>query len=238
MNTNFSLQRIKLLLLADKTELFKRFAFSMLIFTVVCIFYLVYILNSQDVGQRAYALHKLGLCLYFLFFCTYVSQKVHQVNGQYLTLAASAAEKHIALLIEGILVLVFFHLLFNTSFYLTSLLIPDSQPAKPDIAGEKFFTPILCFMASTFFLSNIVFRKYGNLIAGGCYAFLIFIPSTLFKAILRAVREPQGDVYMIETTPLYYLYNFLTQYHGIILYAATLVVLYISYLKLKEKQIR
>lgn len=72
MNTNFSLQRIKLLLLADKTELFKRFAFSMLIFTVVCIFYLVYILNSQDVGQRAYALHKLGLCLYFLFFCTYV----------------------------------------------------------------------------------------------------------------------------------------------------------------------
>ncbi|MCS2891745.1 hypothetical protein NXY11_15705 [Parabacteroides faecis] len=238
MHTNFSLQRIKLLLLADKTELFRRFAFSILIFTVVCIFYLVYILNSQDVGQRAYALHKLGLCLYFLFFCTYVSQKMHQVNGQYLTLPASAVEKYTTLLIEGILVLVFFHLLFNTTFYLTSLLIPNSQPAKPDIAGEKLFAPILCFMASTFFLSNIVFRKYGNLIAGGCYAFLIFIPSTFIKTILRAIREPQGDIYMIEATPLYYTYNFLAQNYGIILYAATLVVLYISYLKLKEKQIR
>ena len=40
MHTNFSLQRIKLLLLADKTELFRQYFLSMLSYIAVTITYL------------------------------------------------------------------------------------------------------------------------------------------------------------------------------------------------------
>ena len=45
---------------------------------------------------------------------------------------------------------------------------------------------------------------------------------------------PQQGVFM-EMTPMYYMINFLVQYHAVAFYAATLGILY---LKLKEKEIR
>lgn len=242
MHTNFSLQRIKLLLLADKTELFRQYFLSMLSYIAFVIAYLVITKllfhNEHEAEQKIVLFHTLGVFLYFFFFCRFVNQKVHQVKGQYLTIPASTVEKYIALLIEVTILLLFFHLLYHISIYFISLLISDFPAMGVNNILDKI--PVSCyfFLASTLFLSNITFRKYADLIVIVSYSFLAFAFGILARPILRAVREPQGDVCMIETTPLYYLYNFLIQYHGIILYAATLVVLYISYLKLKEKQIR
>lgn len=235
MHTNFSLQRIKLLLLADKTELFRQYFLSMLSYIAIAIAYIVIAkyLFHNDANHRIFFFYKIGLFIYFVFFCRFVNQKVHQVKGQYLTIPASTVEKYIVLLIETTLLLLVFHLLYHLSI---SIFIPDLPAMEVNNIREKI--PVYLFIASTIFLSNITFRKYANPVVVGSYVFLIFVFGVLARPILHAVREPQGDAYMIETTPLYYLYNFLAQNYGIILYAATLVVLYISYLKLKEKQIR
>lgn len=242
MHTNFSLQRIKLLLLADKTELFRQYFLSMLSYIAFVIAYTAITKflfhNEHEAEQKIVFFYMLGLFLYFVFFCRFVNQKVHQVKGQYLTIPANAVEKYIALLLEITILLLFFHLLYHISIYLISLLIPDFPAMGVNNILDKIPVSSYFFLASTLFLSNITFRKYANPIVIVSYSFLAFAFGILARPILRAVREPLGDVYMIETTPLYYLYNFLIQYHGIILYAATLVVLYISYLKLKEKQIR
>ncbi|MCM0717531.1 hypothetical protein NBH15_04505 [Parabacteroides sp. W1-Q-101] len=242
MHTNFSLQRIKLLLLADKTELFRQYFLSMLSYIAVTITYLMIVKfvfhNEQQVEQKVYFFYRIGLLLFFLFFCRFANQKVHQIKGQYLTIPASSTEKFAVLLTDGILLLLFFHILFYILLYIASFLITEIQALEANKIIGKVPASIYIFIASTFFLGNIAFRKYANPVIVGSYALLIFALGVLARPILRAVREPQGDVYMIETTPLYYLYNFLTQYYGIILYVATLVVLYISYLKLKEKQIR
>lgn len=240
MHTNFSLQRIKLLLLADKTELFRQYFLSMLSYIAIAIAYIViakYLFhNEHEANHRIFFFYKIGVFIYFVFFCRFVNQKVHQVKGQYLTIPASTVEKYITLLIELTLLLLFFHFLYYISIYFISIFIPYLPAMEVNNIREQI--PVYLFIASTIFLSNITFRKYANPIVVGSYMFLIFVFVFLARPILRAVRESNGDIYMIETTPLYYLYNFLTQYHGIILYAATLVVLYISYLKLKEKQIR
>lgn len=242
MHTNFSLQRIKLLLLADKTELFRQYFLSILSYIAVTIAYLMIVKfvfhNEQKVEQKVYFFYKIGLFLFFLFFCRFANQKVHQIKGQYLTTPASSIEKFAVLLTDGILLLLFFHILFYILLYIASFLIPEIQTLETNKIIGKIPVSLYIFIASTFFLANITFRKNANPIVVVSYALLVFAFGIWAIPILRAVREPQGNVYMIETTPLYYLYNFLTQYHGIILYAATLVVLYISYLKLKEKQIR
>ena len=242
MHTNFSLQRIKLLLLADKTELFRQYFLSILSYIAVTIAYLMIVKyvfhNEQQVEQKVYFFYKIGLFLFFLFFCRFANQKVHQIKGQYLTTPASSIEKFAVLLTDGILLLLFFHILFYILLYIASFLIPEIQTLETNKIIGKIPVSLYIFIASTFFLANITFRKNANPIVVVSYALLVFAFGIWAIPILRAVREPQGNVYMIETTPLYYLYNFLTQYHGIILYAATLVVLYISYLKLKEKQIR
>ena len=242
MHSNFSLQRIKLLLLADKTELFRQYFLSILSYIAVTIAYLMIVKfvfhNEQQVEQKVYFFYRIGLFLFFLFFCRFANQKVHQIKGQYLTTPASSIEKFAVLLTDGILLLLFFHILFYILLYIASFLIPEIQTLETNKIIGKIPVSLYIFIASTFFLANITFRKNANPIVVVSYALLVFAFGIWAIPILRAVREPQGSVYMIETTPLYYLYNFLTQYHGIILYAATLVVLYISYLKLKEKQIR
>ena len=72
MHTNFSLQRIKLLLLADKTELFRQYFLSMLSYIAVTITYLMIVKfvfhNEQQVEQKVYFFYRIGLLLFFLFF--------------------------------------------------------------------------------------------------------------------------------------------------------------------------
>lgn len=237
MNTEFSLHRIKLLLLTDKKQ-FKQYLLSTGAYIAVYIIYLI--IFSFKIGQevftdRDFSLYRTGLIIYFIFFCILANQKVHQTKGLYLTLPASAAEKYITLLLEGFLLLLLFHISFSIVQYAISLFIPGF-PAPGMFGMLKYIkipASIFLFIASTVFLSFITFRKYAAPIIIGIYA-LIFTAS-VFLLINPASRE---DGHMDKPTLLSNSLDFLIQHYGIILYTATLVVLYIGYLTLKRKQIR
>ena len=79
MHTNFSLQRIKLLLLADKTELFRQYFLSILYYIAVTIAYLMIVKfvfhNEQQVEQKVYFFYtpiKYMLCVFLEIISIYV----------------------------------------------------------------------------------------------------------------------------------------------------------------------
>lgn len=239
MNTNFSLQRIRLLLQADKTEQLQHYIPSISGFIAISITFMVItflFFNSQEIIQREYMFYRIGLLVYFYGFCQLVNKKVHQSKGPYLTIPASSAEKYTVILTSGILTMLLFCLSFYISLYVVTIFIPDFPiVGKHDIPKIiKIPIPLCAFIASTVLLAYITFRKHALSIIIGVYAFLISVCGLLFVFILRVLGEP-----FIFETPLFNDINkFLAQYYGIILYFATLVVLYIGYLKLKGKQIR
>ena len=103
MKTDFSIQRINLLLRKDWIENKKKLAYGVLVILGVLFFFL---LSSilWDTRFRTFTLYVLGSLGTFIAFCSYVNLMIHRPRGLFLTLPASNQEKYAAILIEGIVV--------------------------------------------------------------------------------------------------------------------------------------
>ena len=103
MKTDFSIQRINLLLRKDWIENKKKLAYGVLVILGVLFFFL---LSSilWDTRFRTFTLYVLGSLGTFIAFCSYVNLMIHRPRGLFLTLPASNQEKFAAILIEGIVV--------------------------------------------------------------------------------------------------------------------------------------
>ena len=111
MKTDFSIQRINLLLRKDWIENKKKLAYGVLVILGVLFFFL---LSSilWDTRFRTFTLYVLGSLGTFIAFCSYVNLMIHRPRGLFLTLPASNQEKFAAILIEGIVVFLTYQVTF------------------------------------------------------------------------------------------------------------------------------
>ena len=242
MNDKISLQRIKLLLRADWIEHKSQAVFAIGAFLVALIVFFLLTLGDttmKEFTRKQYFFYGIGLFCYFIYFCRYAGKKVHSSKGLYLTLPANTIEKFVTLLVEGFLLIALFHVMLWPSFYAVSLAITGYSVISFSgvMNAFKISWPILAFLSSIVFLSYVAFRKYAFLIAILAYAILLGGTVYIITKFVMNGFGPQQGVFM-EMTPMYYMINFLVQYHAVAFYAATLGILYIAYLKLKEKEIR
>ena len=91
MKTDFSIQRINLLLRKDWIENKKKLAYGVLVILGVLFFFL---LSSilWDTRFRTFTLYVLGSLGTFIAFCSYVNLMIHRPRGLFLTLPASNQE--------------------------------------------------------------------------------------------------------------------------------------------------
>ena len=243
MNDKISLQRIKLLLRADWIEHRTQVSFVIGSFLAAFIFFFLITLQgdatTKEFIRKQYFFYGLGLFGSFIYYCRYIGAKVHEPKGLFLTLPANTMEKFSAFLLEGFILIAVFHLLLWPALYVISLTVPGySVISFFDIMRTfKISLPIIAFLSSLVFLSYITFRKHA--FPAVILAYTLLLGGTIFmikKFVIEALGSQQGV--FTEMTPMYYTVNFLVRYHVIAFVAATLGILYIAYLKLKEKELR
>ena len=113
MKTDFSIQRINLLLRKDWIENKKKLAYGVLVILGVLFFFLLSSILWAT-RFRTLTLYVLGSLGTFIAFCSYVNLMIHRPRGLFLTLPASNQEKFAAILIEGIVVFLTYQVTFWT----------------------------------------------------------------------------------------------------------------------------
>jgi hypothetical protein len=235
MDTYFNLNRISYLLRADwiehKKSLLLSLGGSLLVWIALLYFY-----GSETKGQRISFF--LGGLITFIYYCRFISKKIHQPKGLYYTLPASNQEKYFTLLFEGLL----FFLAFATIFWLGLFLFKLFSSTFSLISLSELYHGIisiglLLFVSSIIVLSHITFRKHAVLISfTGIAVYILlfvyvsikvlFVDTVRFRSFIESsfANEAVVEFMKLICTP--------------VLLAATIVVLYIGYLKLKEKELR
>lgn len=238
MKTDISIQRINLLLRKDWIENKKKLAYGVLVILGVLFFFL---LSSilWNTNFRTFTLYVLGSLGTFITFCNYVNSMIHRPKGLFLTLPASNQEKYTAILIEGIAVFLMYQVTFWVGTGIVSMFIHIQPVAFKDIIMTSQEFTMLAFFGSLMFLSYVTFQKYALGIACGGYILIVVsIIGIVYLCINTLNIQPDMDRFSIESSPLYTAVYWLSFSFTPAFLIATLVVLYIAYLKLKEKEIR
>lgn len=238
MKTDFSIQRINLLLRKDWIENKKKLAYGVLVILGVLFFFL---LSSilWDMRFRTFTLYVLGSLGTFIAFCSYVNLMIHRPRGLFLTLPASNQEKFAAILIEGIVVFLTYQVTFWIGTGIASMLIHIQPVAFKDITMPLQEFTMLAFVGSLMFLSYVTFKKYALGIACGGYILIVAsIIGIVYLCISTLNIQPGMDRFCYESSPLYTAVYWLSFAFTPAFLIATLVVLYVAYLKLKEKELR
>ena len=242
MKNNFNLHRIGLMLKADWIEYKKSFLlFAGLLFAHNLFLFLVRV-NNEETQSLIFLPSIIGTLIYFY---TFVRWKVHRSKNRFLTLPAETVEKFVEILVVGLIFLCVCVLIHTVILGLVHLI--NGAPLRlwfiHDIRLDARSATGICmlsFICTFLFMCCIAFRKYplplGALILIGygivcVYTVYLFVKIDGFTAFTNRGGFIQSNA-IIDTT------LFLSKYHIWGLGIATIVLLYIAYLKLKEKQIR
>ena len=134
MKTDFSIQRINLLLRKDWIENKKKLAYGVLVILGVLFFFLLSSILWAT-RFRTFTLYVLGSLGTFIAFCSYVNLMIHRPRGLFLTLPASNQEKFAAILIEGIVVFLTYQVTFWTG---TGIASPDPRGYDTPYPGSHW----------------------------------------------------------------------------------------------------
>lgn len=238
MNTNYSVQRVKLLIRKDWIEYRKKLIYGALILLGVMLSCLLFS-KLGNLNFRPFTLYVLGLMGTLIGFCSYVNTMIHRPKGLFLTLPASNPEKYAAILIEGLLVFLVFQATFWIGIGVFSLFTYVPPIALKDLTMTLQEFTLLAFVISLMFLSYVTFRKYALGIAFGGYILIIgsIIGASYLFFRFSGIEMGRNPAY-VESNPAYTALHWLGIGFTPMFLLATLVVLYVAYLKLKEKELR
>lgn len=239
---NFSFQRIKLLLKADYTE-YKIYLYYALGAFAAIISVAFIIMNMEDTErgklQIQYSLFWLMLFSCSTYFCQYVGRKVHEYKNTYLTLPARTSEKYVVILLEGFLLLLLLYLLFTGCMHFPLLFRLNYPITGNSLLTGKLSPFVAMFLIALMFLAYLSFRKYAFLVTIGGYIG-IMASFYLFLGCFggRLTHNLHQASSFFEMTPFSYTLEWLVRYHPVSMTVATIIILYIGYLKLKGKEAR
>ncbi|GHT36810.1 hypothetical protein FACS189435_0530 [Bacteroidia bacterium] len=256
METNFSLKRAALIWQADWIEYKRGFLLSMgVMFLVWMVLLWLTDFNRQAEIQQSTFL-AVGSFVTLILFCQHAGRKMHRTKGMFLTLPAGNAEKYISLLVEGIVYFLGFQLIFWLGILVWKLYSPEMSVISFSayyLGLPMELVALLLFSASIFFLSYMSFRKRPFLIVMGIsaiYGILNIWMLSLVKRLLSGAGHAEeihihgsniAGIKILEQIQLDYMKDtaqILSDYCVPIFLAATVVVMYVAYLKLKEKEQR
>lgn len=164
---------------------------------------------------------------------------IHRPKGLFLTLPASNLEKYVAILVEGIVVFLVFQATFWIGTGIASMVTNIEAIAFKDITMNLQEFTMLAFIGSLMFLSYVTFRKYALGVACGGYILIVAsIIGIVYLCINILNIHPGMNRFCYESSPLYTAVYWLSFAFTPAFLIATLVVLYVAYLKLKEKELR
>lgn len=238
---NFSFQRIAWLLKADYIghKIYLYYASGAFV-AIICSAFAIMSLEDTDPGKLKvqYLLFWFMLFSCSVCFCRYAGKKVHGYRNTYLTLPARASEKYAVILLEGVLLLSLLYGLFVGCMYLPHLFGLNYPLLGNGLLTGKFSPFVALFLIALMFLSYLSFRKYAFLVTiGGYIGILVSIYLFLGCFGERSVQANPVSSFF-EMTPFSYTLEWLARYHPAAMGIATVLMLYIGYLKLKEKEVR
>ena len=238
MDPTFSFKRIGLLLRKDWIEYKKKLMYAVLTIVGILLTFLILSTLRQEKMFHPLAFYGFGLLGTLIGICRYTSLGVHRSKGLYLALPASNEEKFLTLLIEAVIMLAVFQVVFWTCIGVGSFFIPIKPINVNDIIIELPFFVLLLFISSLLFLSYITFRKYALGIAIGGFMCALASWVGIIYYFKDFLLDNKGSFYYETATPLFKMETWLAQGFTPIFLIATLVVLYVAYLKLKEKELK
>ena len=232
MNTIFDIKRVGMLLRADFIE--QKLSLLTYCLTLLVIFSLWINKVSNFIGEP----YSFVLFVVSLYYCYWLSKRIHHSKGIYLTLPASNLEKYVTLLIEGLIFLVGFLAMFWCAVALIYLLT-GFVPADLNKLNEWSLFPfsVACFFYSLLILANVMFKKYAFpiyiLSIGGTVILLSWIISKIVPYIdLNWVKDLMMNMENKEWLITSGRYGYL------IFFALTAVIMYVAYIKFTKKQLR
>lgn len=233
MNNKISFKRIGWILRADWIENKRMFAISSGLFLIVYL-----LLMWQPSLKAAYSFFWVGIVITLINYFSFVKRKVHRPRGLSLTLPASTLEKFIGLLIVGVCYLLVFNCVYWLAVTLWHLLAGSDMITVSGLLEKASKAPgFLVFLTSYLLVCYMTLKKYPVgigfaalilfcVLLGRIYAF--FLPGLFADKQSEVV---QSDI--IAATAEFLFTNF-----NVAMYIASVVLLYVAYLKLKEKQIK
>jgi hypothetical protein len=244
MKSKFSLSRISLMLKADWTEYKKAF----LLFVGLLIAANLFLLWPASEGFQVFLLVA-GIFSTLTAFYVFTGWKVHRSKNRFLTLPASNIEKFVEINTIGVILFCVFFLIHaallgimflksGTAIWLLSVLhISIDLNAFLSVLG------LILFVCTFQFMCSIALRKYalgmGSLFLFG-YGMLMVFSTYLLAKIEGLDKLNSYDFHsgLLRSNAIIEMANFLNTYNFPAMCFASVVLVYVAYLKLKEKQIR
>jgi hypothetical protein len=196
-------------------------------------------------GVGTEAQHNFFFCICFgalIAFCSFAGRKVFRSKGLYYTLPAGNGEKYFTLLLEGLIYFLAFHLVFWGALYVCKLFVAWFEvipfqlyyiDSESQAMGSE---SLLTFLASLFFLSYLSFRRRPFLIAlGGIVGYSCLFALLLFKCISGLVTSTGT---YLDTSSVSDAFTLMFAGFRPAMLVSTAVVMYVAYLKLKERELR
>lgn len=232
MNTQFSIQRIGLLLRKDWIEYRKKLILSALIVTGLFLICLLWPMNVQNVFNPApfFLFAMLGITIGYF---RHVGKAIHQSKGLFLTLPASTLEKFVTFLIEGLMILIVFQGFFWAAIQVGSWFMPIEQVNLMNIWVEIRGVTVIMFLSSILFFSYVTFRKSAFGIAVGIY-FSLFAALIGLCYLLKEVAFTQNQEGNYSLRSDFWAIDLVVPIFTLL----TVGVLYMAYISLKRKELR
>ena len=243
MKNNFSFRRIGLMLQADWIE----YKMAFLIFAASLFAINLFMFQNMREGFQVF-LFSGGIISIIMFFYMITGWKVHRAKNRILTLPASTIEKFVEMLLIGFILFCVFLLIYMSILWSSHLI--SGEPVwfmsgfklntNPADANSMMGMGLVFFICTFLFMSCIAFRKFP---LGVGLLMLISYSSVLSYTAYLFFRLENFDFNnfqngFIQSSALMETTRFLVTCNAWGMYIASAVLLYISYLKLKEKQIR
>lgn len=234
MNTTFSFYRIKHLLLADWIENKKSVLLGagVLFIGLISIILLIGIDSVKAQGSYFF----ISGFFVFIYYCRFIGKKIHQFKAIYYTLPAGNIEKYTTFMLEGLAFFLGFFFIFEAGLFTLKLFFPDFILITPsELYRGVSSISLLIFVESLIFLSHLTFRKNATLICFAGIALFVIIIGGIFSKLILANNFFHS---FFTSASFDETYGVMKQLISPALLVASIVVLYIGYIKLKVKQLR
>jgi len=239
MKNYFSLRRFGLMFKADWIEY--KLSVSLFFASVFAITSFLFVNMKEELQAILFIV---GLISILLCFYIYVGGKFHRTKNRFLTLPASAFEKFTEMLFVGFLLLCVYLLIYfgilGISHHISGAPIWFSSLSDTPRSDNALGNWVVAFICTFLLMCFIMFRKFP--LQTGIVLLMMYAGVFSYTAYLIIKFEdfqlsiPQDG--FIQSSALLRTLGFLSTYNGWGMGIASVVLLYISFLKLKEKQIR
>lgn len=233
MNEILNFKRIGLILRADWIEHKRMFCVTAGLFLIGCIL----ILLDAPV-KRQEGLFGLAALVTLISYFSLVGRKIHRSQGLSLMLPASTLEKFVELIILGVAYFIVFISIYWISLGIGHVFTGMELTSVPQLFDKPTrASGLFTFLTSYLLVCYIALRKYPAGI-GFTVLILFIVISARIYAFFISGSITAGKYAFVQSDAFLKTVEFLGTYFNIAMYIVSAVLLYVAYLKLKEKQVK